>query len=165
MQTAATILIAHLKEIFDGDPWYGDNIQKKLSSINAAQAAWQPHPGAHSIAQVLKHMINWKKQVIRKLETNDAGHDIQIDSKEDWDSSLTGTTPEEWQELVNEFTTTQQQLLTLLANKTDDDLQQQVSNRTYNMHYLANGIYEHNIYHLGQIGYIQSLWTKTQQPS
>jgi uncharacterized damage-inducible protein DinB len=163
MQTTAPSIAAHLEEIFNGDPWYGDNIQKKLSSINVEQASWQPHPAAHSIAQVLKHMINWKKQVIRKLETNDPDHDIQMNSKEDW-STLTLHTPDDWSDLKSEFVATQQKLLDVLAGKTDEDLQQKVSNRVYDMHYLVNGIYEHNIYHLGQIGYIQSLWTKTQQP-
>jgi uncharacterized damage-inducible protein DinB len=164
MQTTAPSIAAHLEEIFNGDPWYGDNIQKKLSSINHEQAGWKPHPAAHSIAQVLKHMISWKKLVIRKLETNDAAHDIRMNSTEDWDKNFTVASAAEWQALVDEFTTAQEQLISILDGITQEDLARQVSNRTYDMRYLVHGIYEHNIYHLGQIGYIQSLWTKTQQP-
>ncbi len=156
MNTPATI-IHHLQEIFNGDPWYGDNISKKLSAITATEANWHPHKEAHSIAQVLKHMLNWKLMTISKL--NNGNYDIEMNSNEDWDKELVVITEEEWQQLVAAFTQAQTELLDILAAKTTEDLQQNVNGRSYNMAYLAHGIYEHNIYHLGQIGYIQSLYT------
>lgn len=151
---------AHLEEVYDGDPWYGDNIMKKLASITFDRANWRPYAQAHSVAQILKHMINWKQLVVAKLKNNDP-HNIEMNSVEDWDKNLRITSQNEWQELVAQFTSTQRELLRLLSQTRDEDLEQTVSGRAYNMAYLVNGIYEHNIYHLGQIGYIDGLYKKS----
>lgn len=159
MNTGINKLIKHLQEIFDGDPWYGDNIMKKLSAIDATAANWHPGNGAHSIAQLVKHMINWKRLVNEKLRDNSL-HDIEMNSQEDWNTDLSIVSEEEWQQLINEFIATQQELIVLLTARTDERMLQAVSNRNYNMAFLTHGIYEHDIYHLGQIGYVQGMYQR-----
>lgn len=154
-------LTKHLQEVFDGDPWYGDNIIKKLSAITSDEANYHPATGAHSIAQLLKHMTNWKRMVAEKLRNNTA-ENIEMNSKEDWDTDLVVRDENEWQDLINEYTAVQQELIALLNAKTEEDMQQTVNGSSYNMAYMAHGIYEHDIYHLGQIGYVQGMYQRNR---
>ena len=155
-------LIEHLQEIYNGDPWYGENISIKLDQLTAEQADWHPHPDANSIAQILKHMISWKKLVIGRVKNNDS-HDIEMNSAEDWDKNFKVQNEVGLKHLIAEFKATQAELIEALQNKTDEYLQTDVTGRSYKMGYLVNGIYEHNIYHLGQVGYVQGLWKRAKE--
>jgi hypothetical protein len=159
MNRETSKLADHLSEIYDGDPWYGENIKTKLQSLTYIHANWKPHPDANSIAQLVKHMTVWKDLVVRKLKDNDPVQ-IEIGSKEDWDRNLLVNNEEEWQDLVHGFYIKHRELIDMLGRLQDEDLERQTSGRNYDMQFLVHGIYEHDIYHLGQIGYVYSLWQK-----
>lgn len=152
-------LAAQLEDIYEGDPWYGDPIRPKLEAITLEQAVYKPHPAANSIAQILKHMIAWRYFVVRKLKDND-DFDIKMNSQEDWDKDLDLRSEAEWEAMKEQFAGIQEDLLSLLRPKTNHELSERVNRRDYDLHYLVNGILGHDLYHLGQIGYIKSLWDK-----
>jgi uncharacterized damage-inducible protein DinB len=47
---------------------------------------------------------------------------------------------------------TQDEILKIMDVMDDEALNTQTLGRTYNLEYLLNGIIQHDIYHLGQIG-------------
>ena len=51
----------HLERNFEGRPWYGDAIPKALEGLTADRAAARPIAAAHSIWEILLHMIAWKQ--------------------------------------------------------------------------------------------------------
>lgn len=159
MKTQVQRLARQLEENYAGDPWYGDPIETKLEAVGFEEAGYKPHPEAHSIAQILKHMIAWRHFALHKLRNND-DFDIALNSTADWDLHMPPPDATAWQELKDEFAHVQDELLRLLGQKTDRDLEQQVNRRPYQLAYLIDGIAGHDLYHLGQIGYVQGLWKK-----
>ncbi len=52
-----TPIINQFVTIYEGKPWYGNPVTKILEDITEEGAFWQPREGAHSIAQLVWHMI------------------------------------------------------------------------------------------------------------
>ena len=143
-----------LEQTFNGNPWFGDSIMDKLRSIDFELANQVPPNGSKSAAMLVQHIINWRVFAIEKLSGNDQ-FNIEMNSQEDWpDVSIHSN--EDWETLLIELKNTQKELLNLLGSLSDKDLNRQVSGREYDMQYLIEGIIQHDIYHLGQIGVINA---------
>ncbi|MEI2740548.1 MAG: hypothetical protein V9F01_17375 [Chitinophagaceae bacterium] len=56
-----------------------------------------------------------------------------------------------------EFKAIHKKIVSLLNKKDDDFLLEIVDFRKYNYRFLLNGMIEHNIYHLGQIAYLNKM--------
>ncbi|RYE24188.1 MAG: DinB family protein [Sphingobacteriales bacterium] len=152
-------LTSQIKRVYNGDPWYGNNVKVVLNELTAEQADWHAHPGANSIAQIIKHMISWRQFTIGRVKNNDS-RDVEMNSAEDWDKNLKVENASGLQALIAQLDASQQALIEALENKDDAYLETMVTGRNYNMRYLVQGISEHDIYHLGQIGYVLALWKK-----
>ena len=63
---------------------------------------------------------------------------------------------------MNEFKTTNDQLILALSDKTDEWLENIVEYRTYTFAHLLDGIVKHHIYHLAQINYIGKAVTEPE---
>lgn len=143
-----------LEQTFDGNPWFGDSIMAKLASIKAELANQIPPNGSKSVAMLVKHIINWRFFAIEKLSGNDQ-FNIEMNSKEDWSAVLIHS-EEDWETLLQELKHTQKELLSLIGSLSDQDLNRQVPGREYDFQYLVEGIIQHDVYHLGQIGVVNA---------
>lgn len=148
-------LIRLLSETFEGDPWYGHSLMRKLENVPYVIGYKTCIPESHTVAQIVGHLISWKKFALEKLKENDA-YDIEIDSEKDW-PEIEIHSREEWENLKKELVALQFGIYEVLNAKTDDSfLKEKVGGRDYDFEYLLNGISQHDIYHLGQIGLIES---------
>lgn len=148
-------LIKLLSETFEGDPWYGYSLMRKLENVPYVIGYKTCVPESHNVAQIVGHLLSWKKFVLEKLKENES-YDIEIDSEEDW-PQIEVHCRKDWENLKKELVATQFGIYEILNAKPDDSyLEQKVSGRDYNFEYLLNGISQHDIYHLGQIGLIES---------
>lgn len=137
------IIIADLKNAFDGSPWYGDALIEGIEKIDIHEV--NAHGSSHSIPQLLKHIINWRIFVINKLlgeETYEVENDWQVENQ---------MTLEEWMQLIDKLKATQIELMDILKDKNDMFLDGQVPGRNHDYRFLLKGITQHDIYHLGQI--------------
>ena len=147
-------IISNLEDCFDGKPWYGDSVMKKLNQINW-EIVNEKIYGNKTIAVLLKHMINWRVFVLKKLE-GDVVFNIVIDGENDWDEVHIAN-QEEWNALLQDLRTTQQNLLQNLALETDGLLNQKVPGKEYTFGPILTSIAQHDIYHLGQIAMLNSI--------
>jgi len=138
----------HHEAVWNGEPWYGTNCKDGLAGITPAQATYRIS-NQHNIAEILKHMCQWKKFVIEKLKGN-PDFDIELNSLQDWArfDNLDGVA---WSQLVDEFNGFSQTLTEQIGLQQDTLLEQKVPGRKYDFYSLVQGITEHDIYHLGQI--------------
>lgn len=148
-----------LRNVFEGHPWYGHSVLHKLEQMDHNKVNDIPSPSFNSVARLLQHIINWRKLAIEKMKGN-VDFDIEVNSELDW-PCITIETQQQWLNQINELKQTQQELLHLLEGATTAFLQQKVPGRNYNVEYLAEGIIQHDVYHLGQIAIIEKL-AKTQ---
>lgn len=147
-------IILNLKECFDGTPWYGDSVMKKIDVIDwriTNNALY----GSKSIAVLVQHMINWRIFVIKKLK-GDSTYDILIDGPTDWTQIQIGSL-QEWESLKTTLRQTQQDILNLLAEDSDELLQKKVPGKEYTFGPILTSVAQHDIYHLGQIAMLNTM--------
>jgi uncharacterized damage-inducible protein DinB len=150
-------IINDLKTCFDGKPWYGDPIMKKLEAIDWKFVNHQEY-GLKTIAVLLQHIINWRVFVLKKLQ-GDANYDIIIDGQNDW-TPIHIKNEQEWDQLKLEFRKTQGDLLSFLSNCDDDLLNKIVPGKNYFFGPILQSIVQHDIYHLGQIAMMNAKHSK-----
>jgi uncharacterized damage-inducible protein DinB len=146
----------HFREIYDGSPWYGDNIVTKLDNLNDDTAFARPVEGMHSVAEVVSHMTYWRQSLISRLE-KDSSFRASVESEDNW-KDLSRLKAQGWATVRGALVTSQEKILRLLPQQTDDILEQEYTQgSTYD--YLIRGVIYHDIYHLGQIGLIRKFVT------
>ncbi|MDH5602819.1 MAG: DinB family protein [Cyclobacteriaceae bacterium] len=145
-------LIKDYKEVFSGKPWYGVSVFTSLEKIEAEHWNRPLKDGRKTIAQMVLHMIAWRRFTIEKLKRNEH-YTIKLNSSEDWP---TDETKREKNHLLGELQETQQEIIGLLENLDDGFLKEKISGGKAANELLIKGLIHHDIYHLGQINLINS---------
>jgi uncharacterized damage-inducible protein DinB len=147
-------IISNLEDSFDGKPWYGIAVMKKLDEISW-EITNQKIYGNKTIAILVKHIINWRVFIIKKLE-GDVDFNIVIDGQNDWDA-IQISSQMEWDDLKQELKKTQQNLLEKLVQENDALLLKKVPGKAYTFGPILTSIAQHDIYHLGQIAMLNAI--------
>jgi uncharacterized damage-inducible protein DinB len=146
-------LIRKMKSVYQGDPWYGEPIKKVLQDIDAEKVFNKPIPQAHSMAELLTHIISWRELLNKRLHGDDS---FSVRQKESFDWKRIDPDPKTaWENLKKALEINQQQIIDGLEQANDDLLKQKVAKRKYNYRYLIKGLIQHDIYHLGQIALLK----------
>ena len=153
MNPQLSYIITDLKECFDGKPWYGDSVMKKLDAVDW-QCVNDQNYGSKTIAILVQHIINWRIFVLKKLQ-GDAVYDIIIDELNDW-TEVYVNNEQEWNLMKQEIRNTQKELLEFLENCTDELLDETVPGKKYTFGPILQSIAQHDIYHLGQIAMLNA---------
>jgi uncharacterized damage-inducible protein DinB len=147
-------LVAQFKRVYSESPWYGDSILGIINQISDEAAFWQPNKNAHSIAQIVWHMIYWREAIIKRLE-GDVVYRPSMKSEENWSNDAKLKTIK-WKSIKELLAESQEKLITLL-NKQDDSLLDKAYTEKATYGELITGIFQHDLYHLGQIAYLKSI--------
>lgn len=151
-------LKAQLELIYNGDPWYGNSIKSVINSVNPELVFNSPGSGMHSIAELVAHMLTYRNFAVNRLQAS-TDHPPEQEETFNW----TKFSPDKklvWETMRDLLDSNQQNLLTLLGQHNDSILDQNVAGKPYSFHYLLTGILQHDLYHLGQIVYVNNLLGK-----
>jgi uncharacterized damage-inducible protein DinB len=148
-------IVSQFVTTYKGKPWYGSSITKILSDVTEKVALWKPTENAHSIAQLVWHMTYWRQALIKKLE-GDLDYKASMESEDNWIS------PEKirsvgWKNILEQLQESQEKIVKLLK-KQDDSLLEKPYYKAVIYHEIITGILQHDIYHLGQIAYVKSIY-------
>jgi uncharacterized damage-inducible protein DinB len=143
-------IISQLQETYNGEPWFGRPVVQVLADISTKTAYHKPE-GGHSILELLWHMITWREFAIDRLQ-GAPQLTLHYFEQMDW-RALDHNDMTLWQEGKEHLKETQDQLVALLQEQTDDILGKGVAERNYSFRKLLHGLIQHDIYHLGQIAY------------
>ncbi len=150
--------IKQLKEVQEKKIWIGENFHKKLSLINEENAFIRPLPNLHSVAEIISHLITWRKETILKLKTGDGK--LTDDSEENWLSNEQ-LKKIGWNQLKLNYENTLIEIINILENKEDHFLGEQYYDTdfkgNYKYQFVIEGMLHHDLYHLGQLGIITKL--------
>ncbi len=154
MKKETVDIIHSLKEIMNGQPWYGPPVMVILNDIDPFTVYKKPAGASHSLIDILYHMVTWTVFTVDQLE-KDKTTDMSDFEALDWRT----IDPKEhtWDKGLAQFKAANEHIIELLENKEDDFLEEIVDFRTYNFRYLLNGLIQHHIYHLGQIAYVRKI--------
>ena len=82
MKTEITKLIHKLNSGLKGTPWFGEALFDKLENIDYKLANTTPTGLPYSVARLVKHMINWRRFAIDKIEGKNQFY-IELNSADD----------------------------------------------------------------------------------
>jgi uncharacterized damage-inducible protein DinB len=151
-------LIYNLKEVLNGSPWYGSPVMKLLGGVDPFMVYKKPAGEAHSMIDLLYHMLNWTAFTVSRLERNETSDE----EFENLDWRIIDPEKHVWDKGLAAFKSSNDRILEILGNEPDDFfLDGIVGARTYNFRYLLHGLIQHHIYHSGQIAYVNKLYLQT----
>lgn len=147
-------LIKRLEIVYQGAPWYGNNILSSLQKLEADQVKTRVAPGKKNIAEILRHIVAWRQFLLEHLKGNDT-YSIELNSEIDWPPVADLS----WPELLTELENSQQEIIAKLKTKEDLWLKEivKVGQHEFNFRFLVEGVIQHDIYHLGQINLLKTL--------
>ena len=167
MSDAATQAVKSYKQqfeqLFDGSPWLDETFEKKLAGVSEHDLFESPHPEVHSAAQVVSHVVEWRKEVIRRLEENVSDRQLTMKSPENW-KSTDELKAMGWNALYDDLKKVQHRIVALLKEKSDSYLRQKQGASTFDNEYFIAGLLQHDAYHLGQIGLILKMVRLEKEP-
>lgn len=154
--TAKDLLLDHLECTFEKETWQ-QPLSMAIDGLNARQAAWKPGPERHSVWQIVRHVIHWKRAVLEAWDG--ATPSLQDLSKADW-GEVSGSDAT-WQADVQTLHALSQQVKSRIGGADDRALShpmptyQGVPDQATAIRILRMAT--HDIYHAGQIRYIRAL--------
>jgi uncharacterized damage-inducible protein DinB len=139
-----------LTDIINADLWLDENFEKKLSQVQNEQVFTRPIPELHSVAELISHLYEWRIEIIGRLKGNprSMGED---DDQRNWKTNEI-LKADGWENLLNNFHKSQQQIIAFLKTKDDRYLDEKYPHSDYTYKYLVHGLIHHDCYHLGQLG-------------
>lgn len=151
-------IIRQLNELQEGSLWFDQSFKDKLEHLSEEDAFIQPLPEVHSVAEHVSHMLEWRKECILRYK----GLKTELmNSPNDWKDN-TALRKLGWANLKNALYESRVELISLFESQDDTYLQTRFRDTEYNFHYLIEGILQHDLYHLGQIGVTIKLLKKSK---
>jgi len=141
-------LIRQLNEIQEGSLWFDQSFKDKFDHLSESEALTRPMPEIFSVAEHVSHMLAWRKECV--LRFNGIKREL-MNSPDDWKNTNELSTLG-WTNLKNALYNSRAELIDLIADRDDTYLDTKFQDTEYNYHYLIEGIIQHDLYHLGQIG-------------
>lgn len=153
---SATKLQHELEKVLSGQPWYGKPIYHLIDEV-AFETAYEKPEAAHSIAQILLHMLTWTEEVIDRLNGKEAG----LPKSGNWPEA---GEPDEhkWEQLVASFKLANVDLVQGIADFPADKWEEPINDvrgdePVTSYEGLIHGFIQHQIYHAGQIAVLNRL--------
>lgn len=148
-------LVNQVATIYGGPAWYGNSIKETLKELSEEAAFWAPKKNAHSIAQLVWHMVYWRQSLIKRL-AGDTTYKSSMKSEDNW-SNKEKLKALGWPTIEELLHSSQQQLIQVLE-KQNDTLLTEVYKAEATFNDLITGIIQHDLYHLGQVAYLKSIY-------
>jgi uncharacterized damage-inducible protein DinB len=142
-------IIRQLKDAENGDLWLDENFEKKLAQVPEGQEFTRPLPGLHSVAELLSHLIVWRRINISRLKGQKVTMDVEDPANWKTNDQLR---QQGWDALKKEFCQSQKDLIAMLDGKDDSYLRTISTHYENTYQYLLEGMIHHDMYHMGQLG-------------
>src|SRR5262249_14400016 len=144
---------SQLKRAYQGEAWHGPSLGELLDGVTAAQAAARPIPDAHSIWELVNHVIAWEQIVRRRLEGETL---VEISDETDF-PPVTNANEEAWHAALRALGESNQALRDSIKNIDDAKLEEIVLGKGHSVYFMLHGAIQHDLYHAGQIALLKKL--------
>ena len=144
--------IAQIKDLESAETWLDETFDKKLKGINDKNAFTRPINDLHSVAEIISHLIEWRKSLLSIFKTGK--RTVSMDSPENWKTNEE-LKKESWKDLLKKLKATQKDIISFLSEKDDKWLKQKKPGGKDTFEYYVIGLIQHDVYHLGQIGIVR----------
>jgi uncharacterized damage-inducible protein DinB len=155
MHSEIDLLLRILDQAFNKKAWHGPNLRGSIRGLTAAQAAWQPQAGRHSIAENVVHAAYWKYAVRRRLRGEKRGSFPHKGSN--WFALPKPLTEETWRQYIKLLEEEHRLLRAAVAELSANSLKHKSAGSKVSNLTLVSGIAAHDLYHTGQIQLLKRL--------
>lgn len=138
--------------------WHGGpTVVGALRGVSAAQAAWHPAPGRHSIWELALHIAYWNHVIARRLGRGDG--DPFPRSPSDWPAVPDRAGEAAWQRDRTLIRDTHRETAAIIRAVPPSAYGRRPSgNRKWTFGETILGAAQHEAYHTGQIQLLKRLW-------
>jgi len=140
-----------LERTVTGPMWHGPALAEVLEGVTAERAAARPIAGAHTIWEVVLHIIAWAEIASARLKGESTGDPTP---EQDW-PPVTATDAAAWARALDRLGACHRQLAADVRGLDEARLDQKIANLDYSADVLLHGIVEHGTYHGGQIALLK----------
>lgn len=141
-------IVDQLGRAYRGEAWHGPSIREVLDGVDAEAASARPVSNAHTIRELVVHVVVWEKEALARLAGN--GRD-ELPPEEDWPAGATA-----WADLLDELDAVHERLSAAISESSDEMLTKTVTGSPGTTVYvLLHGVIQHNLYHAGQIAILK----------
>ncbi len=142
---------SQLKRANQGPAWHGPSLRELLDDVTADQAAAHPIPGAHSIWELVNHIIAWEQISKQRLE----GDAMKNPPDEVNFPPVNDTSESAWQKTLEQLAASNQSLRDAVKLFDDNRLDDLVPEANYSNYFMLHGVIQHDLYHAGQIALLK----------
>lgn len=142
---------SQLKRAQEGEAWHGPSLRELLDGVTAEQAAAKPIPNAHSIWELVNHIIAWEQIVRRRLE----GEVVSEVPDEMNFPPVNDPSETAWQATLQSLAASNRSLRESIKRIDDAKLEKTVPGEKYNNYFMLHGAIQHDLYHAGQIALLK----------
>ncbi len=140
-----------LERAHRGDAWHGPSLREVLEGVTAAQAAARPVSQAHTIWELVRHIIAWEQIARRRL----SGETLVGIPDEMSFPPVLDTSDAAWHRVRAEVEESSRSLHDALQRMNDARLEATVPGTQYTNYVLLHGVIQHDLYHAGQIALLR----------
>jgi len=140
-----------LQRAYDGNAWHGPSLCALLADVTAAKAAAKPIPSAHSIWELVLHIIAWEKVVVRRLSGEVV---IEIPEEENF-PTVRDTSELAWTRTREELASAHKEMQDSIGKLAEERLNEKLPGKSGSVYSNIHGIIQHNLYHAGQIAILK----------
>ena len=152
VHASIALLLDLVDEAFDHAAWHGPTLYGSLRSVSAAQAAWRPARGRHTIREITIHAAYWKHAVTKRL-TGETRWLFPLEGTNWFDAARSRS----WKDDVRLLAAEHRQLRKAIAAYPARALRKPVDTRNQSAEFTIRGIAAHDLYHAGQIQLLKKL--------
>jgi uncharacterized damage-inducible protein DinB len=151
MATETHRLNSQLKRAQEGQAWHGPSLRELLEGVTAEQASAKPIPNAHSVWELVNHIIAWEEITKRRLE---GAEEVEIPDEINF-PSVTDASEAAWQSTLQSLETSHRSLRESIRKIDDAKLEEITPGTSYSIYFLLHGLIQHDLYHAGQIALLK----------
>jgi uncharacterized damage-inducible protein DinB len=142
---------SQLKRAQEGQAWHGPSLRELLDGVTAEQAAAKPVPNAHSVWELVNHIIAWEQIAKRRLE---GAEETAIPDEVNF-PPVTDTSDAAWQSTLRSLEASNRRLRESVRKIDDLKLEELTPGTAYSIYFLLHGVIQHDLYHAGQIALLK----------
>jgi uncharacterized damage-inducible protein DinB len=142
---------SQLKRAYEGQAWHGPSLRELLDGVMAEQAAARPIPNAHTIWELVNHVIAWEKITRRRLEGETI---VEIPDEINF-PPVNDPSEAAWQAALQSLEASNRDLREAIKRIDDAKLNETVPATNYSNYFMLHGVVQHDLYHAGQIALLK----------
>jgi len=133
--------------------WHGPSLVDLVGDLTADQAAARPVAGAHTIWELVLHLITWTDIVRERLQS---ATPVEATEELDW-PRVAEPSADAWRDTVERLKEAKILLAEDVRALPDARLDDRVPGRDYPVWVMLRGAVEHDTYHGGQIALLKKI--------